>query len=103
MNAHELIERVRELLEPYAREKKYDSQDMTEIGSYLLKKEGIRHTTYFDENEVCYWIFIDHYDVQVSFELGKLSIQIGGELKNGKPKKVLANSVQFEVVTGEQP
>jgi len=56
-------EKVRALLTPYAENQEYDSQDLTEIAGYLLKKEGIDHVVmsgrlYLQEGEEYphYWI-----------------------------------------------
>jgi hypothetical protein len=90
------------LLEPYAKNKKYDSQDMTEIGSYLLKREGVKHTTYFNHHEPRYWIYLNDYKLNVDFFKGELRFE-KDDFRFGKPVKLLANSIQFEVITGEQP
>ena len=100
MDTTALKERIRALLERYVSNENYCSQDLTEICSYLLKKEGIAHTTYFDEDKLIYWVYIESHNLQVKFQ-NKLIFESG--FVSGTPKKVLANSIQFEVLTGEQP
>jgi len=99
-----LKERIRALLEPYAKNDKYNTQDMVQIGSYLLKNEGIEHQTYINEGVPYYWIMIEEVGLHVSFKPGLLILENDRDTSlNGKPIKMLANSITFEAITGEQP
>ena len=92
---------------------RWSTQDLTEIGSYLLKKEGIDHATMMgfvqkqgvEKAELRYWIELDNGCI-IDFRSGEPPIFTEDQKQSrysGEETKVMANSVRFEALTGETP
>ena len=103
-----------ERMTPYAGHKDYDTHDLTEIASYFLKEDGVDHVVMSgevyvgDESEPKFWIETeDGYIIDFMATGTPGGVFRENEARHlryiGQETMVMANSVRFEVITGESP
>ena len=99
---------------PYANRRDLGTQDLTEIASYFLKEEGVEHVVMSGEvhigsvSDEKYWIATeDGYTIDFRTIGAPAGVFRENEARHirylGEETKVMANSIRFEVITGESP